>query len=360
MAPSNVGCSLRAAAEFAALVASAQGWLARRATATGVGAFRQGGSGVAGLPDAPCSSGQHGPPSHPPASDELHTAWALHAPHAPASWLRVSHPTGHSPQPPHAELGLPPPWHPAAAGTGGATAPAHPRHAARHPPTVDAPAAHREPHGAGGPSRGDVLATSPGVMQSGTGLGPGCGNSTSPEAAGAARSHLASLLLAMSARPRSSLHNSNLTNRLYATAPADWVSGGTRGPAGAPARTPPGCWARVWSRRHYAAASTAAAHALNAVPDPDPEAARPPPGGEGQGDGGGGAGGGTTNGAALSAAEAEGQGRVAAAGGPAAPGLGFVSGGYDVSQFPPERIRNFSIIAHVDHGACRAVCIAVM
>ncbi|KAG1665472.1 hypothetical protein FOA52_007604 [Chlamydomonas sp. UWO 241] len=29
---------------------------------------------------------------------------------------------------------------------------------------------------------------------------------------------------------------------------------------------------------------------------------------------------------------------------------GFAKGGFDVSQFPPERVRNFCIIAHVDHG----------
>lgn len=32
------------------------------------------------------------------------------------------------------------------------------------------------------------------------------------------------------------------------------------------------------------------------------------------------------------------------------PTRGFVRGGYSVSHFPPARIRNFSIIAHVDHG----------
>ena len=32
------------------------------------------------------------------------------------------------------------------------------------------------------------------------------------------------------------------------------------------------------------------------------------------------------------------------------PAKGFVRGGYSVAHFPPDRIRNFSIIAHVDHG----------
>ena len=32
------------------------------------------------------------------------------------------------------------------------------------------------------------------------------------------------------------------------------------------------------------------------------------------------------------------------------PPRGFVRGGYTVAHFPPDRIRNFSIIAHVDHG----------
>ena len=43
-------------------------------------------------------------------------------------------------------------------------------------------------------------------------------------------------------------------------------------------------------------------------------------------------------------------GSAAAAASAATARLGFVRGGFSVADFPPELIRNFCIIAHVDHG----------
>ncbi|KAG2442751.1 hypothetical protein HXX76_002832 [Chlamydomonas incerta] len=302
MAPSNSVGSLRAAADFAALVASAQG-----------------------------SSGHS-------------RAWAAA----------------------DAGCGLPPAWQPATAGPGSSAAAAPQpqpqpqlRLAGRRPLAAAPLVATHWPRSTGGPAAAAAdAAVAAGRLRARTGTGCDHFCSTGPAAATAARNPLALLLMAAaghrtphsssssSTTSSSSSGSSSGSSRSAAMSPANWAGRGpAAGPSGAAAAS--AGWGCGWPRRHYAAAASSAA-------DAHPDEARGQPGGEGTAAAGGGA----SNGApAEPTADAAAEGRVAemaaaaeAVSGPAVPGLGFVSGKYEVSQFPPERIRNFSIIAHVDHG----------